>query len=241
MSDTKNTKDKMIPNPENPDELIENPDYVEPSSEDDDDDDDDDLSPELKAKFDKLKEKELKKIKEKLNKAYSNRDELLTKVKEFEQKQREAEIAKLKEAGKLEEAYEAQLADRDARLREQEARLVRLTRDNDVKDALASFDFRNERARKAAQREIIEELIQDDKGEWKHKSGASIAAFAKTFFETEDNTFYLKPKHNTGTGTGNSTKPGGQSQNNGPKKLSERSQAEVLQEFREKAAKRQLG
>lgn len=198
MSD-KNTVDKMIPDPENPEEMIENPDYVDPN-EDDDDDDGEELSSEDKQKLEKLVEAELKKMKENMDRMAASRDEALDRVKEFEGKEREAEIARLKEEGKLQEAHEKEKADLEAEVRNLKKSLVAVTRDVEVRDALDGFEFRNDRARKSVVREITDELVQNDKGEWVHKNGASIADTVQAFFKDESNTFYLKPKMNRGSG-----------------------------------------
>ncbi len=232
MPSPKNTKDKMIPNPENLEEEIENPDYIEPSNESDDENDAE-LSPEDKLKFEALVEKQLKKMKENVAKAYEARDGALTKAAELEAEKETARIAKLKDDGKLEEAFEAEKAQLVAKLKVSDARLVALTRDNDVKDALASFEFRSINARKNAVRDITDELVQDDTGIWKHKSGVSIEQFAKAFIEHADNAFLLKPKTNRGGGLESVTPAVVDKKSSG---FIGRPQAEVLQEIRDRRA-----
>ena len=57
----------------------------------------------------------LKDVKGKLDKAYGARDEALTKIKEYEQKEREAELKRLQEEGKHKEAFDMQLAEERAK------------------------------------------------------------------------------------------------------------------------------
>jgi hypothetical protein len=226
----KNTTDKMIPNPENPEEEIENPDYIEPEEEEEEEEED--LSPELSEKVKALVAKETKRLKAMVDRAYTERDEALKAQKLKEQEARDAETAKLKEEGKLAEAHERELADRDAEISALQERLVKLTRDNEVRDLLAGYEFRTARAAKNAQRDIVEELVQNDKGEWQHKSGTSIAKFVEAFFKEKDNEFYLKPKTNKGGGFDQPKKPDTDSK----KSVFDMSQDEVLKRAAERVA-----
>jgi hypothetical protein len=149
----------------------------------------------------------LKDIKGKLDKAYAARDEALGKLKDIEQEKRELEIAKMREEGKHKEAFEAELkAEREKReeeirrREELEKRNIELTRDLIVKDALSKFPFRNEKAARVAQAEIISDLVRNDKGEWVSKSGDSLESLAEAFATDDSNSFLFKPKQNSGSG-----------------------------------------
>jgi hypothetical protein len=184
-----------------------------------------DSTPDIDALVAKRVEEALKPIKENLDKAYSARDEALKKVKEFERLQREAELKRLQEEGRHKEAYEMQLRERDAEIENLKRRNIELTRDIEVRNALAAYPFRNDNALEMAYREIVSNLIQDDKGNWVHKNGLSIRDFVKSFVEHEDNAFLLKPKANSGSG---STPASATATASGNKSLFQMSQAEVL-------------
>lgn len=172
----------------------------------------------------------LKDIKAKLDKAYGARDEALAKVKTFEQKEREAELKRLQEEGKHKEAFEMQLAEERAAREALEKRNTELTRDLEVKNALAGYELRSEKAFDMAYREVTEQLVRNEQGVWVHKSGIPVKEFLKSFAENADNSFLFKAKVSTGGGS-SSTKPSSTSSK--PKSLFEMSQAEVLQMARE--------
>jgi len=102
---------------------------------------------------------------------------------------------------------------------------VELTRDKDLLDALKGLPFRNEKASQSAFKELVDELVQDDDGNWRHKSGASIRDAVKAYQKDEDNAYLFKVKASTGTGD-NQKKPS--EVDNKGKSLFEMSQAEVL-------------
>ena len=165
----------------------------------------------------------LKDIKSKLDGAYSARDAALKKVAEFEQKEKEAELARLKEEGKHKEAYELQLAQERARIEALEKRNIELTRDIEVKNALSAFTFKSESASNMAYNSIVSELVQNENGEWIHKTGTSIHDYVKQF--SDQNPFLFEQKISTGPGvtTTKTTSP-----SSTPKSLFELSQEEVL-------------
>ena len=173
----------------------------------------------------------LKEIKGKLDKAYGARDEALRKVADFENEKKEAELKRLQDEGKHKEAYELQLAEERAKRESLEKKNIELTRDIEVRNALASQPFRNDNASEMAYREIVGQLVRNEQGVWVHKSGVSIRDFVKTFAEGADNEFLFKPKVSSGSGTGGS-KPGDTS-SGAKKSLFEMSQAEVIKLARE--------
>ena len=165
----------------------------------------------------------LKDIKSKLDGAYSARDAALKRIAEFEQKEKEAELARLKEEGKHKEAYELQLAQERARIEALEKRNIELTRDIEVKNALSAFTFKSESASNMAYNSIVSELVQNENGEWIHKTGTSIHDYVKQF--SDQNPFLFEQKISTGPGvtTTKTTSP-----SSTPKSLFELSQEEVL-------------
>jgi hypothetical protein len=142
----------------------------------------------------------LKPIKDNLENAYKARDEALSKAKAYEKEKRDAELKRLNEEGKHKEAYEMQLKEERERREATEKRNIELTRDLDLRNALSGFEFRNERSSNMAFRELVTDLVQDDKGQWVHKTGVSIKDAVKAFVGQEDNSFLLKPKINSGGG-----------------------------------------
>lgn len=137
-------------------------------------------TPDIDALVAQRVEEALKPIKENLDKAYGARDEAQKKVKEFERLQREAELKRLQDEGKHKEAYEMQLKERESEIEALKRRNVELTRDIEVRNALGAYPFRNDNATEMAYREIVGNLIQDDKGNWVHKSGIPIRDFVKS-------------------------------------------------------------
>jgi hypothetical protein len=118
-----------------------------------------------------------------------------------------------------------QVADLNAKLTAEQKRNVELTRDIDVRNALASHPFRNENAVEMAYREIVGQLVQNDQGVWVHKTGISIRDFVKGFADSDDNSFLFKAKASSGSGS-NGGKPSDTS--GGKKSLFQLSQDEVL-------------
>ena len=181
-------------------------------------------NPEIQTLVKAAVAEELKDVKAKLDAAYGKRDEALQRVAEFEQKERDAEVARLQEEGKHREAFELQLAEMKASRDALVKRNIELTRDIDTRNALAGFSFRNEKAAKMAFEEVTGQLVQNEAGEWVHKSGVTVKDFVKAFAENEDNAFLFKQKQNTGNGSQDPKPP----QGGKPKSLFEMSQDEVL-------------
>jgi len=176
----------------------------------------------------------LSQMKSNMDRMVKERDEALKKAAEIEQQQKEAAIKRLEEEGKLQEALEMKLAEANAKLKVFEEENTKLNRDNVVNSQLGGLDFRNERSRQMAYRDIVEQLVQNEDGIWVHKSGTSIQEFVDSYSKSEDNSFLFRVKTNSGGGT---TTPSGVSDTTEKKTLSQMSQAEVLA----LAAKGQLG
>lgn len=145
-------------------------------------------------------QEELASIKDKLNSAYSQRDEAVAKAVAFEEEKKKVEIARLEEEGKHKEASDMKLAEITAKLQEKEKQITELTRDNAVRDALKGLDFRNDTAADFAYRDVVTQLVQNENGQWMHRTGASIKDFIDSFRKDDDKEFLFKPKQSSGTG-----------------------------------------
>jgi hypothetical protein len=162
------------------------------------------------------------------------RDEALKKAAEIEQQQKQEQIQRLEEEGKLQEALEMKLAEANAKLKVYEEENTKLNRDNVVNSQLGGLDFRNERSRQMAYRDIVEQLVQNENGTWVHKSGTTIQDFILAYSKNEDNSFLFRVKANSGAGT---TTSSGTPNVTEQKSLAQMTQEEVLA----MAAKGQLG
>ena len=109
-------------------------------------------------------EQRLAKMKANMDRMASERDEALKLKADLEAKAKEDTIARMKEEGKLQEALEMELADARAKLASFEEQNTKLSRDNVLNQALAGMEFRNEKSRDMARREIVEQLVQNKKG-----------------------------------------------------------------------------
>lgn len=180
-------------------------------------------------------DKQVKQLKDNLDKAYEIRDAAEKKLKEKEAAEREAEIKRLEAEGKHREVYEARLKDAeiqrqelDTRNKELERRNTELTRDANVRAALQGLDFKNDRAAEMAFKEIAEGLTRNDKGEWVHKSGVSIKDFIAAYVADDNQSFLFKTKASSGGGSGSGQGKGGSGDSGGPKSLFDRPQEEVI-------------
>jgi len=176
----------------------------------------------------------LSKMKENMDRMAKERDEALKKAVEIEQAKKQADIKRLEEEGKLQEALEMKLAEAEAKLKVFQEENTKLNRDSVVNSQLTALDFRNDRSRQMAYRDIVEQLVQNENGTWVHKSGTSIQEFVNSYSKSEDNSFLFRVKANSGAGT---SAPSGSSQTDTKKSISEMTSDEVLA----MAAKGQLG
>ena len=201
-------------------------------------DDENKLSAEEQARIDALVEErvaeKLKPIKDKLDKAFEGKTAAEKRLAELEKKERDAELKALDDAGKHREAYELRLKEereaREEETRKREAaerRTVELTRDLDLRNALAEYQFRNTNALDMAFKEIVGQLVQNATGHWVHKSGSMIQEYVKSFTENKDNAFLFKAKVNNGSGSSNNSN-GSPSDDNSNKSVFDLSQDEVL-------------
>jgi len=191
-------------------------------------------SEEVDDPVEKAVQERLAQMKSNMDRMVKERDEALKKAAEIEQKQKQEQIKRLEEEGKLQEALEMKLAEAQAKLKVFEEENTKLNRDNVVNSALGALDFRNDRSRQMAYRDIVEQLVQDEQGSWVHQSGTTIQDFIKAYSTSEDNSFLFRVKTNSGSGA---DKPAGTANTDGQKSISQMTTQEILNA----AAKGQLG
>jgi len=183
---------------------------------------------EVKSEVDPIEQEvqdRLSKMKSNMDRMARERDEALKKAAEIEQKQKQDQMKRLEEEGKLQEVLEMKLAESEAKLKVFEQENTRLNRDNVVNGTLSALEFRNDRSRQLAYRDIVEQLVQNETGNWVHKSGISIQDFVGSYSKDEDNSFLFRVKTNSGTGADN---PSGTPNMTAKRSLSQMSQSEVL-------------
>lgn len=144
---------------------------------------------------------ELAQIKKSLDGAYKQRDDALAKVAAQEARDKEATLKKMEEDGKYKEAFELRLAEEKAKNDALQRRNTELSRDVSVRDALKGMSFRNDKASEMAFKEITSQLVQNEQGQWVHRSGISVHDFCDAFARDDDQAFLFKSKPNSGSGT----------------------------------------
>jgi hypothetical protein len=167
----------------------------------------------------------LAQMKENMNRMSKERDEALKLKAEMEQAKKDADISRMKEEGKLQEALELEVADLKAKLGVYEVETTKLRRDGVLNDALAGMEFRNDKSRDMARREIVDQLVQDESGAWKHNSGSNINDYVAAYAQSEDNSFLFRVKSNTGAGSGS---PAGAPSTDVSKAIGDMSTQEIL-------------
>lgn len=180
-------------------------------------------------------------VKTALDRAYAARDASVLAAKnaqaeldKYKQKERDAETERLKAEGKLTEVHnlektqwekeKAELAQaRDAAL----ARLDSLELKGTIEEAIASVnkEFKSERARKTAIREITDLLAKNDKGEWLSHDGKKPQDIAKAYLDDAENSYLIKAPVNSGSGQ--PINPSGQPAVN--KKVSSMTNTEIME------------
>ena len=178
-----------------------------------------------KDDIESIVEERLAKMKANMDRMASERDEALKLKVELEAKQKEETIARMKEEGKLQEALEMELAEARAKLDVYAKETTQLKRDGVLNDALAGMEFRNDKSRDMARREIVDQLVQNEEGAWVHSTGSNIRDYVEAYSKSEDNSFLFRVKSNTGAGTGN---PAGAPSTDTAKSIGEMSTQEIL-------------
>ena len=170
-------------------------------------------------------EERLAKMKANMDRMVSERDEALKLKAEMEATAKEATIARMKEEGKVQEALEMELAEARAKLDVYATETTKLKRDGVLNDALAGMEFRSEKSRDMARREIVDQLVQNEEGAWVHSTGSNIRDYVEAYAKSEDNSFLFRVKSNSGAGTGN---PAGAPSTDVSKSIGEMSTQEIL-------------
>jgi len=178
-----------------------------------------------KDDIESIVEERLAKMKANMDRMASERDEALKLKVELESKQKEETIARMKEEGKLQEALEMELAEARAKLDVYAKETTQLKRDGVLNDALSGMEFRNDKSRDMARREIVDQLVQNEEGQWVHSTGSNIRDYLEAYSKSEDNSFLFRVKSNTGAGTGN---PAGAPSTDVSKAIGEMSTQEIL-------------
>ena len=137
-------------------------------------------------------------IKEKLDKAYNERDEARKAASRLEEEAKKARLETLESEGKEMEALQLRYSDLEGRYDAIREENIRLTRDQKVMEATTGLDFRNESAKSMAVREITNQLVQDSDGNWIHKSGVDIRTYVESYAKDDDKSFLFKPKTSSG-------------------------------------------
>ena len=153
----------------------------------------DKLAPEAPAEI------ENDKVKENIQKAYAQRDEMAKEIEELRTAKRDAELKALEEAGRKEEADKMRMEELKAQLAQAQSQVTGLTRDSALKGALASMEFRSDKAADIAYKDIVGNLIQDANGQWVSPTGQSIQDYVQFYSQDESNSFMFKPKQSSGS------------------------------------------
>jgi DNA polymerase III psi subunit len=172
-----------------------------------------------------LVEERLAKMKANMDRMASERDDALKMKAEMEASAKEATLARLKEEGKVQEALEMELAEAKAKLEVYAKETTQLKRDGVLNDALAGMEFRNDKSRDMARREIVDQLVQNEEGAWVHSTGSNIRDYVEAYAKSEDNSFLFRVKSNSGAGTGN---PAGAPSTDTTKAIGDLSTQEIL-------------
>jgi len=196
-------------------------------TEEDDNDDSGDKPDEndIEARIAKLADERLAKMKENMDKMAEKLAKTEKEKADLAKAQTAEKMAQLEKEGKLQELAEMKVAEANKELETLKAENTSLKRDNVVNNALSTLDFKNERSRGMARKDVVEQLKQDSDGNWAHTSGMTIPAFVEAYSKDPDNDFLFKVKTNTG---GGKQTPNGPSDTTVAKKVTELSTAEIL-------------
>lgn len=159
------------------------------------------LAAEHEALVEQAVAERLKKMKANVDKAYEEREKLTKELAKAKSEAAAKERKALEDGGKHLEAAQLKIVELEEIVKSQTAQLTRLTRDAILDKHLSPLPFRNDSAKNAALREVVENLVQDDDGTWVHRSGTSLQDYIKAFAKDPDKEFFFKPKENLGSGT----------------------------------------
>lgn len=142
---------------------------------------------------------ELADIKEKLNGAYSQRDEALSAKAELEEAEKARKVAEMEAAGEHQKIADMKLAELQAKLDATQRANMALTRDHSVNNALAGVEFKSPAAQQMAVNAINSALTQTQEGNWVGPDFSSISEYVARFAADANNSFLFKDKQNVGT------------------------------------------
>lgn len=177
-----------------------------------------------KEDVDKQIAEAIKNMKDNLDRAYKERDDV---KKTLTAREQQDEVDRLKAEGKLKEAHELEKAELKKQNEEANKRIVELTRDLDIKNGLSGHDFKNAKMLNFAFNEISGQLVQQEDGSWKNKAGLSVADLIDAFVKDPDNAPFFKVPAQTGSGL--DTTPTTTTNTSGDSSLFKKTQAEVIQ------------
>lgn len=166
-------------------------------------------------------------IKGKLDGAFDERDKALEDARVANEKVSAEKIKNLEDTGKTDEAMKLRLDEAMKKISDLETGNTKLSRDVMVRDQLKGLEFANDKAAALAYRSVVDELKQDESGNWVHNSGKSVSEFVKEYSESEDNSFLFKVKQNSGGGSNPIVSPDTPNPHEG-KSLFDLSEADVL-------------
>lgn len=193
---------------------------------------------ELSAKIDAELDNRLKQLKTNLDAAYAKLEAANAKIAKTESDAREAELQRMEKEGQKVEALEARLEERDAAIAKLNDRVVELTRDVELREKMNGLPFRNNRAADVAYREIVSNLVQNDKGVWQTSAGKSIKEYVEEFANDPEQSFLFKAKQSSGSGTESTSSGNGGGGSSGNKSLFDMPQDEVLERIRRGESRR---
>ena len=179
----------------------------------------------LEARVERLADEKLAKMKANMDKMAEKLAKTEKEKADLDKAQKEEKMKQLEADGKLQELAEMKVTEAEAKLRVLEAENTSLKRDQVVSSALASLEFKNERSREMARRDVIDNLEQNDDGNWVSKDGKTIASFVEDYSKDPDNEFLFRAKMNTGKGMDN---PGGKSDTSSKKSVLDMTTDELL-------------
>jgi hypothetical protein len=185
--------------------------------------------------IEKVVNERLSKMKANMDRMVSERDEALKIKNQMEADAKASKLKQLEDEGKLQEIAEMKIADLEAKLGIYEVENTKLNRDAVLNTALNGLDFRTERSRDMARKDIMDQLVQDPNGAWRHTSGMQISDFVESYSKSDENSFLFRVKSNSGAGTSTS--------NTAPPSMEEKKSLKEMttQEMLTLAAKGQLG
>jgi hypothetical protein len=157
---------------------------------------------EIDAQIAALVAEQIKEIKGKLDASFTARDEAVRKATQLEEAARKKELEDLTAAGKHAEVAQLKMTALEENLKIAQGKITSYERDSVVKDALRAVKFRNDRSAEMAYRDVVDQLVQNQEGQWVHKTGVSIKDYIGNYTKDEQNSFLFEPKVNSGGGSG---------------------------------------